>query len=164
VISALVAVLLLTAVYALMLASFDAVDLLLGAVISSVLLLAFRAYLLGRPRASGLDLPRRAVAFLPFAGAVIRDVVLGTWAVALVVLHLRPLTRPGIVAVSIGQRTPLGVAVSTLATTLSPGVFLVDVDWQQRVMLFHVLDGDDPETFRVAQQEFYDRYQRHAFP
>jgi multisubunit Na+/H+ antiporter MnhE subunit len=109
-------------------------------------------------------LPRRVVAFVPFTGAVLRDVVVGTWTVILVALHLRPLVQPGIVAVPIEGRTPTGVAVSALATTLSPGTFLVDVDWEQGMMLFHVLDARDPDAVRRMQQGLYARYQRHVFP
>ena len=79
-------------------------------------------------------------------------------------LHVRPLNHPGIVAVPIAERSPLGVAVSGLATTLSPGAFLVDVDWEQRVMLIHVLDASDPDEVRADHQRFYRRWQRHVFP
>jgi multicomponent K+:H+ antiporter subunit E/multicomponent Na+:H+ antiporter subunit E len=46
----------------------------------------------------------------------------------------------------------------------SPGEFLVDVDWIERVMLIHVLDASDPEEVRRDHQRFYVRFQRAVFP
>jgi multisubunit Na+/H+ antiporter MnhE subunit len=128
-----------------------------------VVWLCRRFLLTGAPLAGGVLL-RRLIAFPLFALAVVRDIVVGTWQVAVVVLGLRPLRHPGIVAVPIGERSRLGVAVSALATTLSPGSFLVDVDWQERVMLIHVLDATDPDAIRDGLARFYRRYQRHVFP
>ena len=155
---------LLVAVYALTLASFHPWDLAGGALVAGATLAAFRAVL---PRGASLSpaaLLRRVVAFVPFAVVVVRNIVVGTWNVAGVVLHLRPLDHPGIVAVPIGERSRVGVAVSALADTLSPGSFLVDVDWAEGVMLIHVLDASDPDEIRAAHHHLYHRWQRHVFP
>lgn len=154
----------LTLLYALVLASFDLWDLVIGAALSAAVLLALRRFLFRNAAAPISDLPSRMLAALPLSAAVLWEIVVGTWNVALVVLHLRPLAHPGIVAVPIEERTPLGVAVSALITTLSPGSFLVDVDWKRYVMLIHVLDASDPDAVRQAHQEFYRRYQRRVFP
>ena len=154
---------LLTLVYALVLASFHPLDLATGAAVSCTLFLAARRYLFGdEPDTDGIL--GRVAAFAPFAAAVVREVVVGTWEVALVTLHLRPLERPGIVAVPIGERTLTGIAVTALVMTLSPGEFLVEVDWEKRVMLMHVIDAGDPEEVRAAHERFYERYQRKVFP
>ncbi len=155
---------LLTLLYALVLASFDPWDLLLGALLSGGLLLGFRRFLAGGPAIAAPGPLARVLAFVPFAGAVLRDIVVGTWNVILVVLHLRPLNRPGIVEIPLDGRTSSGVAVMALVTTLSPGSFLVDVDWEQRVILMHVLDASDPDQIRADQRRFYRRYQRRVFP
>jgi multisubunit Na+/H+ antiporter MnhE subunit len=160
----LLAIVLLTLTYALVLASFDPWDLLLGAGLSVALLLAFRSFVFGEGPARRSDLPGRLVAFVPFALAVVRDIIVGTWEVTLVTLHLRRLVSPGIVAIPIGERTPTGVAVSALATTLSPGTFLVDVDEKRGVMLIHSINAGDPDAVREAHQEFYRRYQKRVFP
>jgi multisubunit Na+/H+ antiporter MnhE subunit len=49
-------------------------------------------------------------------------------------------------------------------TTLSPGSVLVDIDWQRRDMLLHVIDASDPDAVRADLERFYDRYQRRVFP
>lgn len=161
----LIALAALVLVYLLVLASAAPWDVAFGVLLGAGLLMATRRFIFfsGRPSPI-LGLARRTLAFLPFALAILWDILRGTWRVALVVLHLRPLRRPGIVAIPIGERTPLGVAVSTLAMSLSPGAFLVDIDEEERVMLFHVLDASEPDEFREEFQEFYRRYQRHVFP
>ncbi|MDQ3792844.1 MAG: Na+/H+ antiporter subunit E [Actinomycetota bacterium] len=160
----------LTLVYALALGSFHPRDLLIGVGLSAVLLFASRRFVFGsdgtawRPAGSGLTLLGRVVAFVPFSAAVLREILVGTWEVALVTLRLRPLVRPGIVAVPLGNRTPTGVAVWAMVTGLPPGSFFVDVDRERGVVLIHVLDARDPEVFRRQQEDFYRRYQSKVFP
>ena len=151
-------------IYALTLASADPVDLLMGAAAGGLLAAA-----LGRRLPATFDAPspphaRRLLWFPVFAGAVLADIVTGTWDVALRVVGLRRLERPGIVRVPIGERSDRGVAVSALATTLSPGSVLVDVDWERRDLLVHVIDASDPGAVRADLQRFYDRYQRRVYP
>jgi multicomponent Na+:H+ antiporter subunit E len=155
--------LLLTVAYLLALGSADPVDAAIGAVVAVAILLAFRRFLRG-PDASPNGSLRRVLAFFPFAAVVLWDVIRGTWEVSLVVLRVRPLVSPGIVRVPIGERTELGVVVSSLALTISPGEFLVDVDWERREMLVHVIDARDPDGIRARFDDFYARWQRAVFP
>ena len=155
--------LLLTFTYALVLASFKPWDLVIGVAVSGVLLFLFRRFIFEEQRVGG-GIPRKFLAFWPFAAVTAGRVVAGTWEVALVTLHLRELKTPGIVAVPIGERTPLGVAVSALSTTLSPGSVLVCVDRERDVMLIHIIDASDPDAFREGEQTFYRRYQSKVFP
>ncbi len=156
------AFLLLTLVYAMVLASFHPLDLLFGAVLSGALLYVFRSFVFGGGPDPLPGVLGRFAAFLPFAWAIAWDVAKGTWEVALVVLHFRPLVSPGIVKVPIGDRTPTGVAVSALVTTLSPGAFLIEAN--EEFMLIHFLDAADPDAVRERQEDFYQRYQRKVFP
>lgn len=155
---------LLTLVYALVLASFHPWDLAFGALLSGVLLFSFRRFVFDGKPAPLPGLLGRLLAFLPFVYAVLRDTVVGTWQVTRATLGRRPPEKSGIVAVPIGERTPVGVAVSALVTTISPGALLVDVDWERGVMLIHVMDASDPEEVRRSHEDFYQRYQRKVFP
>jgi multisubunit Na+/H+ antiporter MnhE subunit len=153
---------LLTLVYAMVLTSFDSFDLLFGAILSAAMLYTFRAFVWdGRPDPLP-GLLGRFAAFFPFVWAVMVDVVQGTWEVALVTLHLRPLCRPGVVKVPVGERTPTGVAVSALVTTLSPGAFLIEAN--EDFMMLHLIDASDPDAVREKLEDFYQRYQRKVFP
>ena len=158
-------VLLLAGIYMMTLASYHPLDLLFGVIASIVALYAYRSFVFGGAEGRPDPLPgflRRCVAFFPFAVAVVWDVLKGTWEVALVVLHLRPLVKPGIVRVPLGERTPTGVAVTALVTTLSPGAILVESN--DKFMLLHVIDASDPEAVRKDREDFYQRYQKKVFP
>lgn len=160
-----ISLLLLTFIYAMVLASFHPLDLLFGAILSGALLYTFRRFVFGDAGGRPDPLPgllRRSVAFFPFALAVAWDVVKGTWEVALITLHLRPLKSPGIVKVPVGERTQTGVAVSALVTTLSPGEVLIEAN--DEFMLLHVIDAGDPDAVRRTHENFYQRYQRKVFP
>jgi multisubunit Na+/H+ antiporter MnhE subunit len=89
-------------------------------------------------------------------------VLKGTWEVALITLHIKPLVEPGVVKLPVGERTPNGVAVLGLVTTLSPGAFLIEAN--KEFMLIHVIDASDPDAFREDREDFYRRYQRKVFP
>jgi len=154
----------LTATYALVLASVHPWDLALGATLSAGVLLAFRPFLLGRRPPPVEGLVRRVLALPGLVWAVLADITVGTVRVAAVVLGLRPLERPGIVAVPVGERTEAGVVVSAFLATLAPGEYLVDVDWSERRMLLHVLDARDPDGVRERFDRFYRRYQRRVVP
>ncbi len=154
----------LTLVYALALGSFYPLDLLFGAFLSAALVFAARRFAFPDGPGGGPSLPRRVVAFVPFSLAVLREIVVGTWEVTLVTLHVRSLKKPGIVEVPIGRRTPAGVAVWAVVAGLPPGSFFVDVDGERGAVLIHVIDAGDPAAFRRQQQDFYDRYQSKVFP
>jgi multisubunit Na+/H+ antiporter MnhE subunit len=154
----------LVLVYLLVLASDEPWDVAFGVLLGAALLVAARGFVFGGHPGPVEGLCRRVIGFVPFVLATIWEIARGTWMVTLVVLHLRPLPHPGIVAVPFGERTPLGVAITTLQLTLSPGAYLVDVDDEKRVMLLHVLDASDPDAVRAEFAEFYRRFQRHVFP
>ena len=151
-------------VYLLALASLDPLDALIGIALAAGLVWGLGGLLFRGGDVAAGGLARRAVFFVPFAGAIVWDILRGTWQVALVVLHVRPLERPGIVEIPIGERSRTGVAVSALVATLSPGEVLVDVDWERGRMLLHVLDATDPEAVRARHEDFYRRWQEPVFP
>lgn len=161
----LVAILLLTGVYLLALASADPLDALTGVLISAAVVFGFGRFLWDETgESTAPPLLVRAAAFPLFAAAVIREITVGTWQVSLIVLGIRPLSRPGIVQIPIGERTPTGVAATALAITLSPGELLVEIDETEEVMLIHVLDASDPDEIRRRYDRFFNRYQRRVFP
>ena len=144
------------------LASFHPWDLFFGAVVSGALVYTFRSFVFSGQPNPLTDLARRCAAFFPFLVAVVYDMIKGTWEVALITLHIRPLVEPGVVKLPVGERTPTGVAVLGLVTTLSPGAFLIEAN--DEFMLIHVIDASDPDAFLAEREDFYRRYQRKVFP
>jgi multicomponent Na+:H+ antiporter subunit E len=158
------AVVVLALVYALALGSFEPLDLLFGVGLSSALVFASRRFVFEDGPGGGPPFLRRVAAFAPFSFAVFKEIVVGTWEVTLLTLHLRSLERPGIVEVPIGERSSAGVAVWAVVAGLPPGSFFVDVDRERGVVLVHLIDASDPEAFRRRQEDFYRRYQSKVFP
>lgn len=160
----LVATLTLTLVYALALASFHPWDLAFGALLAAALVFGSRRFVFSEGRGQKPSPITRVGAFVPFAAVILWDILVGTLEVTLVTLHLRPLVKPGIVAVPIGDRTPSGIAAWAIVTGLPPGSFFVDLDRERGVALIHLLDARDPEGFCRRQADFYRRYQSRVFP
>ncbi|GIU95376.1 MAG: hypothetical protein KatS3mg012_1833 [Gaiellaceae bacterium] len=158
------ALVLLTVVYALALASFDPWDVALGLGASATTLLIFRRLLLGDRTAPIEGLVRRAIGLPRLVWRIVVDITVGTWRVATVVLHLRPLEHPGIVVIPLGERTELGAVMSAYLSTLSPGECVVDIDWERRCLLMHVLDAGDPDAVRARFARFYEDCQRRVVP
>lgn len=154
----------LTSIYLLTVASVQPWDWLIGVTLATLLYSAHRRVLPFGPRAEAPALWKRLLHAPRFAAAVAAEVVTGTWRVALLTLGLRPPRQPQIVAIPITDRTLTGVAVSGLVHTLTPSSYLVDVDWESGVILFQILDAEDPDAVREHMQRFYRRYQRWVFP
>lgn len=160
-------VILLTIVFCLALASFAVWDIVIGALLGTLVVVLFHGAVPAIPGRSNGQLPAwpsRAVHFIPFAGITIWEILIGSVRVALIVMGVRKLEHPGIVAVPIGERSKFGVMVTGITTSLAPGSILLDVDWNRHMMLVHVIDASDPDGVRADMQELYDRYQRKVFP
>ncbi len=105
------------------------------------------------------------ILWLPyFLWGVALEILHGSAYMVLVVFGRRPWQQQGVVEVEVGERTGLGVVVSSLVTGLSPGTILLDVDKEQGLMHFHVIDASDPKATRAQIQRFYEKYQRRVFP
>ncbi len=160
-------VLLLMVVFCLALASFAPWDMVIGALLGSIVLAVFHGAVPAIPGPPGDRVPSwpsRAIHFIPFAGITVWEILIGSVRVALIVMGARKLEHPGIVAVPIGERSKFGVMVTGVTTSLAPGSIVLDVDWDRNMMLVHVIDASDPDQIRADMQDLYDRYQRKVFP
>lgn len=144
-----------TLVFTLMTADLTWQNLVVGFAISLGLLLILRKQVLPRP------LPPNGFAWhLIIYSPVLLwylfiDILKGTWIVSLTTLGLRPLRKPGIVKLPIAAHSPYGVGPVGYFVTLSPGSFMVDVDWDAGEMLIHVIDASDPEEVRRDAEKYY---------
>jgi multisubunit Na+/H+ antiporter MnhE subunit len=161
---AVVQVVALALLYALMVGSLHPVDLGLGAVLALGIRRLFPLEGMVSTR-SAREAWRRAVHLPRFFWALSVMVVRSCVHVLGVIFgrHCRA-DHAGVVDVPMGERTPLGVEVSSWVMSLTPGTVLLELDWQRRVMRMHALDARDPDTLRQQQEHFYQRYQRAVFP
>lgn len=145
----------LTLIFCLVLASFAPQDVLLGLLIAVGLARTFRKAVFSS------SLPEDAyvvhiIVFLPkFLAMLLWDILKGTWQVTTFVLGVKRLDHPGIVRIPLGNHSPAGTGIVGLFITLSPGSFLVDIDWDDRAMLVHVIDASDPDAIRRDAEKYY---------
>jgi len=145
-------------------ASFQPWDLAIGAAISTGLLLLCRPQI---PTDQGQTTPplyRRALHFPLFIAAVWLDILIDTWRVVLMVLSFQPPRQPDFVEIAIDERSETGSAIDGFVNTVSPGSYLVEIDQKRGIILFHVVDADDPQSVREAYQRKYQQRQRSVFP
>ena len=141
--------------FGLMTADFSWQNMVLGFAISVALLWGFRKQVIPRPLPpSGFALHLVIYAPVLFWYLFI-DILKGTWAVTLTTLGIRPLRKPGIVTLPLGQHSPYGIGPVGYFITLSPGSFLVEVDWDAREMLVHVIDASNPEAVHRDAEKYY---------
>jgi len=145
----------LTTIFCLALASFAWQDLVIGLVLSTALLATHRRVLLPRK----LPEPEYVLHMLLVTPRLLWllgiDIVKGTWVVASIVTGLRKLEHPGIVRIPVGAHSPAGVGMVGLLVTISPGSFLVDIDWDEGVMLVHYMDASNPAQLREDMEKYY---------
>lgn len=145
----------LTATYCLTIASFAWQDALFGAVTSAGLMAVFRKVLFPA------TLPQdghvlHIIIYMPvLIWMLLVDVVKGTWLVAKYVIGINRLDHPGIVKIPLGQHSRAGVGIVSLLLTISPGSFLVDIDWEDSSMLVHFMDASNPARLRRDIEKYY---------
>ena len=154
----------LTAVYALALASANPWDLGIGAVLSMGVLLAFRRFILPARELPPELVLRRAVHFPVLVLATAVNIIRGTVQVTRVVLGWSTSRNAGFVEVPQGDRTDLGVVISGLLDTLSPGSVLVDIAPDAETWTIHALQAADVDAVRADLDRLYDRFQRTVWP
>ena len=140
----------LAAVFLLILPDPAAGDVLLAVAVAVLALrLSRHARRAERPPAPSRRALRRLRDLPGFAARIAADVTRGTWQVALIVLRIRRLPRPGIVELPMGELSEREGALLGLLVTLSPGSVLIEVDPRRRVLVFHAV-GRPAEEFTEA--------------
>ncbi len=141
--------------YALTLASFAWEDLLTGTILASLLLAIYHRHVMPPPRPKSgyvlhilANVPRLIV-------LVLLDVLRGTWQVLAIVVGIRPLAHPGVLKIPLANHGRSGVAIVAFLVTLSPGSFVVAIDWEERIMLVHFIDTSNPDKIRDHVERYY---------
>lgn len=103
----------------------------------------------------------RALAGVPwFVWGISIEIFQGSWQMLLVLLGVRTWKTIGYVELPFGERSVTGARVNALVATMSPGSVLVDVNETDEMMLFNVIDAENPDRFRHSMDIFYRRYQK----
>ena len=146
----------LTLVYTFALASFAWQDFVVGALLSTGLVAMYFRWVFpySLPQA---EFVWHIIVRLPiFLFFLVIDILKGTWAVATYVIGIRKLEHPGIVKIPFENHSDRTVGViGHIFITLSPGSFVVDIDWDDRTMLVHYMDASDPAKLRAEVEKYY---------
>lgn len=143
------------AFFCMMVGDFSWQNILVGSGITAALMHIFRAQIVPRPLPP-VGLSMHILLYTPVLFYYLFvDILRGTWQVMKVSLGIEPLRRPGIIKYPIPTKSHYGAGPVGYFITLSPGSFLVDIDWEENVLLVHVLDASDPDALRRDAEKYY---------
>ena len=143
------------AIFCMMVGDFSIQNIVVGIALTGILMHVFRAQVAPRPLPP-VGLSMHILLYTPVLFYYLFiDIMKGTWQVVSISLGLKPLRRPGIIKYPIPTKSPYGAGPVGYFITLSPGSFLVDIDWEENVLLVHVLDASDPDALRRDAEKYY---------
>lgn len=143
------------AVFCMIIGEFSWENILIGAALTALLMHLFRGQIVPRPLPP-VGLSMHILVYTPvLLYYLFIDIVRDSWTVIKITLGMEPLRRPGIIKYPIPTKSHYGAAPVGYFVTLSPGSFLVDIDWEENVLLVHVIDASDPEALRRNAEKYY---------
>lgn len=145
----------LTSVYCLTIASFAWEDIAFGLLVSAVLVAVYRRTLFPANLPEAGRVIHMAIYMPVLIWMLLIDILKGTWQVAKYVLGFAKLDHPGIIKLPLGEHSRTGVGMVALFLTISPGSFLIDIDWEERSMLVHYIDASNPARLRRDVERYY---------
>lgn len=142
-------------IFCMMVGNFDWENLVVGSALTAVLMHIFRAQINPKPLPP-IGLSFHILVYTPvLLYYLFIDILKGTWQVVSITLGFKPLRRPGIIKYPIPTNSVYGAGPVGYFITLSPGSFLVDIDWEENVLLVHVVDASDPDALRRDAERYY---------
>jgi multicomponent K+:H+ antiporter subunit E len=132
-------------------------QILLGLTLGLVIPLVTRSFWPERSRI------RRPLTLLRLLGVVAYDILTANIAVARLILTPNRPARPAFVIMPLALRTDLAISLLANTICLTPGTVSARLSADQRELLIHALDVDDPETLVETIRERYETPLREIF-
>lgn len=88
----------------------------------------------------------RILYILTFALIYLREVVLSTWRLVVLVVQPTPQLRPTFVEVPLDLKSEFSQFLFACLISMTPGTLSVSLDRERRILLVHVLDSEDPDN------------------
>jgi multisubunit Na+/H+ antiporter MnhE subunit len=145
----------LAATYCLTIASFAWQDVVFGVAVSTILIGLFRKAVFPERFPAAGQVVHMAIYLPVLIWMLFVDILKGTWLVLIYVVGFRQLDHPGIVKIPLGGHSRAGVGMVSLFLTISPGSFLVDIDWEGGFMLVHYIDASNPRKLSRDVERYY---------
>lgn len=152
----------LTAVYLLGLTSLQPGDVFTGLVLA-ILLVAASRWVRSPGAPPPVALHRRLAAVPALLGGSLLDMARATWHTAGWLVARNP-SPPGLVEVPIPPCQPSSATAWGVRVGLSPDTVVVDIDETRGWMLLHVIDAHDIDAVVATQLDAYERRQARVFP
>ncbi|SKB42251.1 Na+/H+ antiporter subunit E [Sphingopyxis flava] len=134
-----------------LLTGFSPGHVLLGGLVAA---LVSRTMLSLKPEPTGF---RPSLAIFRLAGLVLADIVRSNFAVARIILFKPAERHSGFLHLPVELRNPYALAVLAVIITATPGTLWVQHDARRHVILIHVLDLIDEETWIRFIKDRYER-------
>lgn len=99
----------------------------------------------------------RVPKIIEFAWFFLIELIKANLRVAKTVLSPRIRITPGVIAVPLDVKTDAEITLLTNLLTLTPGTLLLDVSTDHRVAYVHTIDFRDPDEFRAAIKDGFER-------
>ena len=98
----------------------------------------------------------RVLEVLGFVGFYLWELLLANLRVAHDVLSLRPMSKPGIIAITLDSRTDAEITLFANLLTMTPGDLSIDVSTDRKVLYVHSLYLFDVEESRAEIQDGFE--------
>ncbi len=128
--------------------------------VAHVLLALFLAWgipQLCRPFLTGLPSILQPIAAIRLVGLVTYDIVLANVTVARLVLGPTARLNPAFVQVPLALTQPLSISLLASIITMTPGTVSSELSLDNKMLLVHALDCDDPEALVADIKQRYEK-------
>ncbi|MEZ4592388.1 MAG: Na+/H+ antiporter subunit E [Chloroflexota bacterium] len=100
---------------------------------------------------------RRGRLFFFFTGFFLKELVISSWRVVVVVLTPKMTMRPGVVAIPLTVTSEAAITMLGNLITLTPGTLTLDVSTDLSTMYVHTMDVGDLEAFRASIKNGFEK-------
>ncbi|GJM42921.1 MAG: cation:proton antiporter [Ardenticatenaceae bacterium] len=119
--------------------------------------LAFLVLRLTQYSDAAVQYVHRARLLIFFIGFFLRELVISSLRVVVLVLSRNPEMKPAVVAIPLDVKSDIGITLLGNLITLTPGTLTLDVSSDHSTMYVHAIDVKDVEAFRAGIKDGFER-------
>ncbi|WP_420642689.1 Na+/H+ antiporter subunit E [Candidatus Leptofilum sp.] len=120
-------------------------------------ILAFLVLRLTQHSAAAVRYGVRVRLLIFFIGYFLRELVVSSLRVVVLVLSRRPAMQPAIIAIPLDVKSDAAITLLGNLITLTPGTLTLDVSTDHSTMYVHAIDVRDVEAFRAGIKNGFER-------
>lgn len=120
-------------------------------------ILAFLVIRLTQYSNSAVRYVRRVKLLIFFMGFFLRELIVSSYRVVVLVLSRNPEMKPAVVAIPLDVKSDIGITLLGNLITLTPGTLTLDVSTDHSTMYVHAIDVEDVDAFRASIKNGFER-------